>query len=249
MTLEAVKIPQNVYIEDRIIGPVTLRQLIICGIGCGISYSIFSMATKGGSVGIPMTIVLWIPAMISAAFAFVKVNDLTLFNIILLMIEHANKPNLRYWNSHPGISVNFISGQQQAVNEANKKLAENAVKLTELTRQLEKREQEVAKLADHSGRKPEELFLAARIPQPQAPIADPQAQPAVSPRMAAVAEQSPVAVGTETPAPPAPAVSTAVPPSAVRPNRVKAQGLDPTLSIDGVNNGGLKAYEHLFQDS
>ncbi len=239
MTLEAVKIPQNVYIEDRIIGPVTLRQLIICGIGCGISYSIFSMATKGGSVGIPMTIVLWIPAMISAAFAFVKVNDLTLFNIILLMIEHANKPNLRYWNAHPGISVNFVSGQQQEANEANKKLAENAVKLTELTRQLEKREQEVAKLADHSGRKPEELFLAARIAQPQAPIADPQAQPAVSPRMAAVAEQNPAAIEPEPTAAPA----------AVTPNRVKAQGLDPSLSIDGVNNGGLKAYEHLFKDS
>ena len=231
MALEPVKIPQNVYIEDRIIGPVTLRQLIICGIGAGISYTIFSMASKAGAVGIPMTIVLWLPAAVAAAFAFVKVNDLTLFNIILLMIEHANKPNIRYWNAHPGISVNFVSGQQQAINEANKKLVENAVRLTELTRQLEKREQEVAKLADQSGRRPEELFLAGQDVPLTPPVAE-VTQPASTSRLA-LAQQ----VIAEEPSAPA-----------VRPDRVQAQGLDPKLSIDGVH-GGLKAYEHLFQDS
>lgn len=27
------KIPQNVQIEDKIVGPLTLKQLIICGVG------------------------------------------------------------------------------------------------------------------------------------------------------------------------------------------------------------------------
>jgi len=151
MAIEPVKIPQNVYVEDRIIGPVTLKQLAIVGIGTGISYALFSTASRGGQISIPYGIILWTPAMIAAAFAFLRINDLSLFNIILLMIEHANKPNQRYWSSHPGISINFVSkAAKQAVIDANTKISENAAKLAELTRQMEKREEELVKLASHT---------------------------------------------------------------------------------------------------
>lgn len=151
MAIEPVKIPQNVYVEDRIIGPVTLKQLAIVGIGTGISYALFSTASRAGPISIPYGVILWTPAMIAAAFAFLRINDLSLFNIILLMIEHANKPNQRYWSSHPGISINFVSkAAKQAVIDANTKISENAAKLAELTRQMEKREEELVKLASHA---------------------------------------------------------------------------------------------------
>lgn len=151
MAIEPVKIPQNVYVEDRIIGPVTLKQLAIVGIGTGISYALFSTASRAGPISIPYGVILWTPAMIAAAFAFLRINDLSLFNIILLMIEHANKPNQRYWSSHPGISINFVSkAAKQAVIDANTKINENAAKLAELTRQMEKREEELVKLANHA---------------------------------------------------------------------------------------------------
>ena len=35
------KIPQNVRIEDKIVGPLTLKQLIILGVGGGITYAIY----------------------------------------------------------------------------------------------------------------------------------------------------------------------------------------------------------------
>lgn len=106
MPIEPVKIPQNVQIEDRIIGPVTLRQLIITIIGCGISYAIWSSLQKAfGDIGITVTIVAWIPAVIFIAFAFIKVYDLSLFRIVFLMLERSVKPQIRTWAPRPGIST------------------------------------------------------------------------------------------------------------------------------------------------
>lgn len=106
MPIEPVKIPQNVQIEDRIIGTVTLRQLIITIIGCGISYAIWSSLQKIlGTVNIVVSIIVWIPAVIFIAFAFVKVYDLSLLRIVLLMIEKSVKPQTRTWAPRTGIST------------------------------------------------------------------------------------------------------------------------------------------------
>jgi hypothetical protein len=108
MSIDPIKIPQNVYIEDRIIGPLTLRQIIICVLGAGFSYVIYSMYSKMyGAVSIPMTIALWMPALIAAAFAFVRVNDLSLFRLCLLMIERLEKPTIRTWTPRRGLTINI----------------------------------------------------------------------------------------------------------------------------------------------
>jgi hypothetical protein len=89
MPIDPVKIPQNVYIEDRIVGPLTLRQILIVGAGCGFSYAMWSMMTnaQGGSIGIPLTVMVWIPGALSVLFAFFKINDLSLFRLCLLTFE------------------------------------------------------------------------------------------------------------------------------------------------------------------
>jgi len=147
MAIEAVKIPQNVYVEDRIIGPVTLRQLMITGAGAGISYALYATASKGGGT-LPILIASWIPAVIAAAFAFFKINDLTLFNIILLIIESMNKPSLRTWSPHAGLSINLITRQStKEFTEINARAATNAAKLADMTRQMEKRQLAFSQLA------------------------------------------------------------------------------------------------------
>ena len=138
MPIEAVKIPQNVYVEDHIVGSVTLKQIMICGIGAGISYVIYATLSGAGITQLPFLIGAWIPAVIAAAFAFLKINDLSMFNIILLMIEGINKPKVRYWSPHPGISINLITGQSnKIIEEATKKAADTEEKLHEMTKMLE----------------------------------------------------------------------------------------------------------------
>lgn len=98
MPIDPVKIPQNVQIEDRIIGPVTLRQLIITIVGCGISYVLWSGLEKAfGTVSVVVTIIAWIPALIFLAFAFVKIYDVSLLRMIILLIERGIKPQTRVW--------------------------------------------------------------------------------------------------------------------------------------------------------
>lgn len=106
MPIEPVKIPQNVQIEDRIVGSITIRQLIISILGCGISYAIWSNLQKiYGTVSIPVTIMAWIPAVIFIAFAFIKIYDLSLFRLVLLTIENSVKPRIRTWAPRTGLST------------------------------------------------------------------------------------------------------------------------------------------------
>jgi hypothetical protein len=125
MAIDPVKIPQNVYIEDRIVGPLTLRQIIIMTLGGGFSYMLYSAVSKSlGSVGIPLTILLWTPAAIAAAFAMIQVNDLSLLRICMLAIERLNKPSKRTFTQRQGISIVFRTGSSSAAAQPEEKVTD-----------------------------------------------------------------------------------------------------------------------------
>ncbi len=130
MPIEAVKIPQNVYIEDRIIGPITLRQIIIMGIGAGISYIIFGSIQRAmGTVPVPLGILSAIPAAIAAIIALVKVNDLSITRVLLLLLEGTQKPHSRTWGPRQGISINIRTSAKP--EEETRKKIETAPKAPE----------------------------------------------------------------------------------------------------------------------
>jgi hypothetical protein len=108
MPIDPIKIPQNVHIEDRIVGPLTLKQIIIVAIGCGFSYALYTMLLRTmGEVPLPLTVMVWVPGALSGIFAFLRINDLSLFRICLLMVERINKPSVRTWSPRRGIVVNI----------------------------------------------------------------------------------------------------------------------------------------------
>jgi hypothetical protein len=151
MAIDAVKIPQNVYVEDRIIGPITLRQLLVTGIGTGIGYALFATASKGGVTNVVILGACWIPAVIAAAFSFLKVNDLSLMNIILLMIEGMNKPNMRTWEPGTGLTINIVTKASKKMNEQKgtdlpSKPTTKLDRIAEMTRELEQREKQLRDL-------------------------------------------------------------------------------------------------------
>jgi len=98
------KIPQNVGIEDRIVGPLTLRQLIILAAGFGISYVLFAALSKLYEMNVLEYIIILFPALIATAFALIKINDIRLPKFILLFLEFAIKPKRRLWD-HRGIAA------------------------------------------------------------------------------------------------------------------------------------------------
>ena len=88
------KVPQNIRREDKIVGPLTLKQMIICAIGGTIAYAIYvSLANY-------YLWITWLPPMlivilITAAFAFVRPLDLSFTKWILLWAEFALLPKKR----------------------------------------------------------------------------------------------------------------------------------------------------------
>jgi hypothetical protein len=121
MPIEPIKIPQNVYVEDRIVGPLTVKQVLIVGAGAGFSYILYSMLTQAyGALALPLTLLVWSPTGVAAVFAFIRINDVSMFKLLLLTIEKINKPSIRTWSPRRGIMINIrtSSGQKETAHVA-----------------------------------------------------------------------------------------------------------------------------------
>jgi len=150
------KIPQNVGIEDRIVGPLTLRQLIILAGGFGISYILFAILSKIYELNIFEYIVIALPMLLAAAFALIKINDIRLIKFILLFLEFSIKPKKRIWD-HRGISSlvapDLIEEKKEGLtpfeqSELDRK-AKRAANLRELTKMLDSGEFQHVKEVEH----------------------------------------------------------------------------------------------------
>ena len=141
MPIDPVKIPQNVYVEDRIIGPITLKQIMITLGGAGVSYGVWAAMKAAGNIGTSQLAIAWSPCAVAVAFAFVKINGMSLFRILLLSLERINKPTLRKWTPREGLTINIVTkrsrGAQSYKAEKHKeKQAEN--KIRELSEVLDR---------------------------------------------------------------------------------------------------------------
>lgn len=90
------KVPQDVQREDRIVGPLTLRQLVICGIGFSIAYAIYTFLGRDYEL-ITALIPVIIVGLITVVFAFIKPMDLVFERYILFFVESLILPGKRYW--------------------------------------------------------------------------------------------------------------------------------------------------------
>lgn len=88
------KIPQNVQIEDKIVGPLTLKQLITLGVGGGITYAIYVGLAKTFYIEIWFIPTL-VPAILTLLITFVKINGIPFGKWCFLMAEYFLKPKKR----------------------------------------------------------------------------------------------------------------------------------------------------------
>lgn len=136
------KIPQDVGVADKIVGPLTLRQLIIVAIGGGLSYVLFAIAGKLYELNILEYIIIALPALIALAAAFIKINGIPFIQFILLGLEYAIKPKKRMWD-HSGISAIVAPDLGEIKAEAKKALtgtekkARKDINLEDLSRVLD----------------------------------------------------------------------------------------------------------------
>lgn len=109
--MQMFTVPQFIDVEDKIIGPITARQFIICLVGLGFMVPAWKL------LDLPWFIVLaFIDFIIVSSFAFVKINGRPFHYFVLNVIQTSKKPNLRVWNHHNPIK-DLLSADEMATEE------------------------------------------------------------------------------------------------------------------------------------
>ncbi len=90
------KVPQDVQRADKIIGPLTLKHMIIIGAGGGLAYIVYTILSRSYFWEVwlpPVAIIL----MLTAVIAFVKIFNVSFGKFVLLFIEFNLLPRQRKW--------------------------------------------------------------------------------------------------------------------------------------------------------
>lgn len=104
------KVPQNIDIEDRILGPLTMVQFIYAVIGGGICYVIYTV------IPAPFSYVLISPiALFVVCLIFVKINERPFLLFLVSMLEYNATPKQRIWHhgNGPDIGVEIYQSKVQ----------------------------------------------------------------------------------------------------------------------------------------
>lgn len=91
--MEQFTVPQFIDVEDKILGPVTIRQFLIMIVGSIIVF----LAYRYGDMG-TFVITLILIGGLSLTFAFVKVNGQAFHYFLLNIVQTTRKPSLRVWH-------------------------------------------------------------------------------------------------------------------------------------------------------
>ena len=116
------QVPQFIEIEDKIFGPITIRQFLIILAGSVTGFLAFRLLDFALFI-----IVIVIDAILTLTFAFVKINGQPFHYFLLNITETLRKPGLRIWNKQLSTAeLNMLrkSGMEETVQkETNVKQA------------------------------------------------------------------------------------------------------------------------------
>lgn len=92
--MQQFTVPQFIDVEDKVFGPITVRQfliILVCGILSAITYRLVDLI-----VFLILTLLIFIAGGI---LAFLRINGRPFHYFILNFIQTLKKPKLRIWNN------------------------------------------------------------------------------------------------------------------------------------------------------
>lgn len=115
------KVPQNIDMQDRIIGPLTMLQFMYAVIGGGFCYGVLmSGLPKILAYLIAIPIGLFVAAMI-----FLKINERPFLDFFLSVLEYSSTPKQRLWHHDNGSDLNVQIYKPKVDNKAPVVTAKN----------------------------------------------------------------------------------------------------------------------------
>jgi hypothetical protein len=136
------KIPQNVQMEDKIVGPLTLKHMIILGAGGGLAYFVYIILSRAyfWEIWLPPVAII---VILTIVIAFVKVYNLSFGKFILLFIEYNLLPRKRKWMKSSGevflkkpIEIK-TDKKKKPVKDKSKESLESIEKLDKISKKLD----------------------------------------------------------------------------------------------------------------
>ena len=129
------KVPQDVQIEDKILPFMTLRQLMICGVGGGFTYLIYIVLEQ-------QPFAIWMPpvailGLLTATIAFLKIRGIPFVNFILLLLERYLNETKRVWVKSAGdVFLELFASKKKASKKevAQKKSKQEKVSIKDVDR-------------------------------------------------------------------------------------------------------------------
>jgi hypothetical protein len=106
--MQMFTVPQFIDVEDKIIGPMTVRQFIICLVGLGILVPAWRFLNLGYFIMIAL-----FDFAITFTFAFIKINGRPFHYFVLNFIQTSKKAPLRVWN-HKNFLKDMLSEEEAA---------------------------------------------------------------------------------------------------------------------------------------
>ena len=92
------KVPQNVESEDKLLGPLTMKQFIYAIIGLGWGFLIWRILSPGGAAAIPFMLLLIVPISgFMLLLAFGKREEQSFENYLIALIRFNIMPRKRVW--------------------------------------------------------------------------------------------------------------------------------------------------------
>lgn len=86
-------VPQFIDVEDKILGPVTVRQFVIILIDFGIMFIVFKLASLG------LMVLINLPLLgTGLVLAFVRINGMPFHYFLLNLVQTVKNPNVRVWD-------------------------------------------------------------------------------------------------------------------------------------------------------
>lgn len=92
------KVPQNVESEDKLLGPLTMKQFIYAIIGLGWGFLIWRILSPGGTAAIPIMLLLIVPISgFMLLLAFGRREEQSFENYLIALIRFSVVPRRRIW--------------------------------------------------------------------------------------------------------------------------------------------------------
>lgn len=129
-------VPQFIDVEDKIIGPLTVRQFLIMLTG----FAIIGLSWKFADFSLFATISV-MTFVTSVSFAFIKVNGMPMHFFVLNFVQTVKKPGLRVWGNTYDKEEDPESDHDEIVHKAppRKERRYNGSRLTELSLMVDTR--------------------------------------------------------------------------------------------------------------